>query len=79
MQKFALVTNFMAIILKIFCITVLHITSPLQCPAGQCCVRSSGMLRHVTFVRTEVLEERIASNIKVKISELRTTLPVTNK
>jgi hypothetical protein len=40
---------------------------------------SSGMLRHVSVVRTDVLEECIASIIKVKrIGELGTTLAVTS-
>jgi hypothetical protein len=40
---------------------------------------SSGMLRRVDLVRTDVSEERIASIIRVtKIGELRTTLAVTS-
>jgi hypothetical protein len=39
----------------------------------------SGMLRHVTLVTTEVLEERSASIIRVtRIGELGTTLAVTS-
>jgi hypothetical protein len=40
---------------------------------------SSGMLRRVALVRTDVPEERIVSIIRVKsISELGTTLAVTS-
>jgi hypothetical protein len=40
---------------------------------------SSGMLRRVDFVRTDVSEERIASFIRVtRIGELGTTLAVTS-
>jgi hypothetical protein len=40
---------------------------------------SSGMLRHVTLVRTDVSEENIASIIRAKrIGELGTTLAVTS-
>jgi hypothetical protein len=40
---------------------------------------SSGMLLRVTLVRTNVLEERIASVIRVeRIGELGTTLAVTS-
>jgi hypothetical protein len=40
---------------------------------------TSGMLRHVTLVRTDGSEERIASVIRVtRISELATTLAVTS-
>jgi hypothetical protein len=40
---------------------------------------SSGMLRRVTFVRTDVSEERIASVITIiRIGELGTTLAVTS-
>jgi hypothetical protein len=40
---------------------------------------SSGMLRRVALVRTDVLEERSASFIRVtRIGELRTTLAVTS-
>jgi hypothetical protein len=40
---------------------------------------SSGMLRRVAFVRTEVSEERSASFIRVtRIGELGTTLAVTS-
>jgi hypothetical protein len=40
---------------------------------------SSGMLRHVALVRTDVSEELIASFIRVTgIDELGTTLAVTN-
>jgi hypothetical protein len=42
-------------------------------------VPSSGMLRHVAFVRTDVLEERSASILRVRrIGELGTTLVVTS-
>jgi hypothetical protein len=41
---------------------------------------SSGMLRHVAVVRTDVSEERIASFIrKTRICELGRTLAVTSK
>jgi hypothetical protein len=41
---------------------------------------SSGILRSVTLVRTDVSEESSASFIRVtRISELATTLAVTNK
>jgi hypothetical protein len=40
---------------------------------------SSGMLRRVAIVRTDVLEERSASFIRVtRIGELRTTLAATS-
>jgi hypothetical protein len=40
---------------------------------------SSGMLRHVALVRTDVLDEFIASNIRVtRISELVTTVFLRN-
>jgi hypothetical protein len=40
---------------------------------------SSGMLRHVALVRTDVLEERIASITRVtRIGELGITLAVTS-
>jgi hypothetical protein len=40
---------------------------------------SSGMLRHVALVRTDVLEELSSSTIRVKrIGELGTTLAVTS-
>jgi hypothetical protein len=40
---------------------------------------SSGMLRSMTFVRTDVSERNIASIIAVtRIGELGTTLPVTS-
>jgi hypothetical protein len=40
---------------------------------------SSGMLRRVAFVRTDVSDERIASVIRVtRIGELRTMLAVTS-
>jgi hypothetical protein len=39
---------------------------------------SSGMLRRVAFVRTDVSEKLSASFIRVTISELGTTLAVTN-
>jgi hypothetical protein len=40
---------------------------------------SSGMLHHVALVRTDVLEERSTSIIRVtRISELRATLTVTS-
>jgi hypothetical protein len=41
---------------------------------------SSGMLRHVALVRTDILEELSASFIRVtRIGELGTTLAVTSK
>jgi hypothetical protein len=41
---------------------------------------SSGMLRHVAFVRTDVSEELSASFIRVtRIDEVGTTLAVTSK
>jgi hypothetical protein len=40
---------------------------------------SSGMLSRVVFIRTDVLEERSVSNIRVtRISELGTTLAITS-
>jgi hypothetical protein len=40
---------------------------------------SSGLLRHVALVRTDILEELSASFIRMtKIGELRTTLAVTS-
>jgi hypothetical protein len=45
-----------------------------------CRMASSGMLRHVALVRTEVSEERNAFIIRVtRISELGTTLAITSK
>jgi hypothetical protein len=39
---------------------------------------SSGMLRHIAFVRTDVSEERSASDIRVtRIGELGTALNIT--
>jgi hypothetical protein len=39
----------------------------------------SGIMRHVTLIRTDVSEERIASIIRVaRIGELGTTLAVTS-
>jgi hypothetical protein len=68
-----------------------HIASPLQSPAGLCYVRfevftemtmknaSSGMLRRVALVRTEVSDKHIASIIRVtRIGELGLTSGVTN-
>jgi hypothetical protein len=40
---------------------------------------SSGMLRRVALVKTDVSEERIASIVRVTISELGTTLTLTSK
>jgi hypothetical protein len=41
---------------------------------------SSGMLHHVALVRTEVLEERIASIVRVtKIGELGTLVVTSNR
>jgi hypothetical protein len=40
---------------------------------------SPGKLRHVTLVRIEVLEERIASTISVKIGELVTLILTSNR
>jgi hypothetical protein len=39
---------------------------------------SSGMLRRVALVRTDVSEERIASSIRMTMGELGTTLAVTS-
>jgi hypothetical protein len=41
-------------------------------------MQSSGILHHVALVRTDVLEEHIASIIRIGIGELRTTLAVTS-
>jgi hypothetical protein len=40
---------------------------------------SSGMLRRVALVRTDVSEEYVASIIRVRIGELETSLAITSK